>query len=110
MKTVFPIAIIKSMLTNVNFSASNMNRSFLMAIGLAFSLVSSKVSKVHGNEIFSLKRFFNRSGDGAGVGKGRTIAGVIYENYLKVRHSSIKDRFDHLLEGAQASHLGVGEQ
>ena len=23
-------------------------------------------------------------GDGAGVGKGRTIAGVIYENYLKV--------------------------
>ena len=87
-----------------------MNRSFLMAIGLAFSLVSSKVSKVHGNEIFSLKRFFNRSGDGAGVGKGRTIAGVIYENYLKVRHSSIKDRFDHLLEGAQASHLGVGEQ
>ena len=31
-------------------------------------------------------------GDGAGVGKGRTIAGVIYENYLKVssEHSLIR--------------------
>lgn len=28
-------------------------------------------------------------GDGAGVGKGRTIAGIIYENYLKGRKKSI---------------------
>ena len=26
-------------------------------------------------------------GDGAGVGKGRTIAGIIFENYLKVSWS-----------------------
>ena len=28
-------------------------------------------------------------GDGAGVGKGRTIAGVIYENYLRGRKRSL---------------------
>ena len=28
-------------------------------------------------------------GDGAGVGKGRTIAGLIYENYLKGRKKAI---------------------
>lgn len=28
-------------------------------------------------------------GDGAGVGKGRTIAGIIYENYLKGRKKAI---------------------
>ena len=28
-------------------------------------------------------------GDGAGVGKGRTIAGIIYENYLKGRKRSL---------------------
>ncbi|XP_076040208.1 protein strawberry notch isoform X2 [Oratosquilla oratoria] len=28
-------------------------------------------------------------GDGAGVGKGRTIAGIIYENYLKARKKAI---------------------
>lgn len=28
-------------------------------------------------------------GDGAGVGKGRTIAGIIYENYLKGRKKSL---------------------
>lgn len=28
-------------------------------------------------------------GDGAGVGKGRTIAGTIYENYLKGRKRAI---------------------
>lgn len=29
------------------------------------------------------------TGDGAGVGKGRTIAGIIYENYLKGRKKAI---------------------
>lgn len=29
------------------------------------------------------------SGDGAGVGKGRTIAGVIFENYMKGRKKAI---------------------
>lgn len=29
------------------------------------------------------------AGDGAGVGKGRTIAGVIFENYLKGRKRAI---------------------
>lgn len=28
-------------------------------------------------------------GDGAGVGKGRTIAGIIFENYLKGRKRSV---------------------
>jgi len=28
-------------------------------------------------------------GDGAGVGKGRTIAGIIYENYLQGRKRSL---------------------
>lgn len=28
-------------------------------------------------------------GDGAGVGKGRTIAGIIYENYLLGRKRSL---------------------
>jgi hypothetical protein len=28
-------------------------------------------------------------GDGAGVGKGRTIAGIIFENYLKGRHKAV---------------------
>lgn len=29
------------------------------------------------------------SGDGAGVGKGRTIAGIIFENYLRGRKKAI---------------------
>lgn len=29
------------------------------------------------------------AGDGAGVGKGRTIAGIIFENYLKGRKKAI---------------------
>lgn len=29
------------------------------------------------------------TGDGAGVGKGRTIAGIIFENYLKGRKKAI---------------------
>ena len=28
-------------------------------------------------------------GDGAGVGKGRTIAGIIYDNYLKGRKRAV---------------------
>jgi len=31
----------------------------------------------------------NVTGDGAGVGKGRTIAGIIYENYLRGRKRSL---------------------
>ena len=53
------------------------------------------------------------------MGKGRTIAGVIYENYLKVSrplHLSFhcnplegsSDSF--LYEGSEASYLGVSEQ
>lgn len=33
--------------------------------------------------------FMWSAGDGAGVGKGRTIAGVIFENYLKGRKRAI---------------------
>lgn len=29
------------------------------------------------------------TGDGAGVGKGRTIAGIIWENYLKGRKKAL---------------------
>lgn len=29
------------------------------------------------------------TGDGAGVGKGRTIAGIIFENYLKGRKKAL---------------------
>lgn len=32
---------------------------------------------------------FLRTGDGAGVGKGRTVAGVIFENYLKGRKKAL---------------------
>ena len=32
---------------------------------------------------------FYSSGDGAGVGKGRTIAGIIYENYLHGRKRAL---------------------
>lgn len=32
---------------------------------------------------------FMFKGDGAGVGKGRTIAGLIYENYLLGRRKSL---------------------
>jgi len=28
-------------------------------------------------------------GDGAGVGKGRTVAGIIYENYLRGRKRAL---------------------
>lgn len=33
--------------------------------------------------------FSNFKGDGAGVGKGRTIAGIIFENYLRGRKKAI---------------------
>lgn len=33
--------------------------------------------------------FFVSIGDGAGVGKGRTIAGIIFENYLRGRKKAI---------------------
>lgn len=32
---------------------------------------------------------FEFLGDGAGVGKGRTIAGIIFENYLRGRKKAI---------------------
>lgn len=35
------------------------------------------------------KNEFLSAGDGAGVGKGRTIAGIIYENYLRSRKKAI---------------------
>ena len=48
------------------------------------------------------------------MGKGRTIAGVIYENYLKVSfftlNFSLKDHVDYFIEGPQAGYLGVSEQ
>ena len=50
-------------------------------------------------------------GDGAGVGKGRTIAGVIYENYLKVSMSPFEvNYFLYIVSGSKTSHLGVCEQ
>ena len=53
-------------------------------------------------------------GDGAGVGKGRTIAGVIYENYLKVSMSSWAifevNYLLYIVSGSKTSHLGVCEQ
>jgi len=36
-----------------------------------------------------MKCLMNVAGDGAGVGKGRTIAGIIYENYLHGRKRSL---------------------
>lgn len=54
-------------------------------------------------------------GDGTGVGKGRTLAGIIYENYQKDRKKSIwvsasNDlKFDVMrdLKDIGASHIGV---
>ena len=40
-------------------------------------------------KIFTVFFFLRFAGDGAGVGKGRTIAGVIFENYLKGRKRAI---------------------
>jgi len=52
-------------------------------------------------------------GDGAGVGKGRTVSGVIFENYLKVSFINlIHDKiyfiiYMFLFIGKEEGHLGV---
>lgn len=43
----------------------------------------------HENELPNGERVGFLVGDGAGVGKGRTIAGIIYENYLRGRRRSL---------------------
>ena len=39
--------------------------------------------------IFVCLCVYYRAGDGAGVGKGRTIAGIIYQNYLEGRKKAL---------------------
>jgi len=39
--------------------------------------------------LFGVLYWYLFSGDGAGVGKGRTIAGIIFENYRKGRKKSL---------------------
>ena len=46
-------------------------------------------SQQHDNFLSDGSRAGFLIGDGAGVGKGRTIAGIIYENYLKGRKRSV---------------------
>lgn len=46
-------------------------------------------SQAHGHFLPDGSRAGFLIGDGAGVGKGRTIAGIIYENYLKGRKRAI---------------------
>jgi len=46
-------------------------------------------SQQHDNFLADGSRAGFLVGDGAGVGKGRTIAGIIYENYLKGRKRSV---------------------
>ena len=46
-------------------------------------------SQQHGTMLPSGQRAGFLVGDGAGVGKGRTIAGCIYENYLQGRKRSL---------------------
>ena len=57
-------------------------------------------------------------GDGAGVGKGRTIAGIIFENYLKVSgqftnfcsncsRNTFLSILILLLSGEEEGHLGL---
>ena len=43
----------------------------------------------HENELPNGDRVGFLIGDGAGVGKGRTIAGIIYENFLRGRRRSL---------------------
>ncbi|XP_011293576.1 protein strawberry notch [Musca domestica] len=47
------------------------------------------VSQAHDQFLPNENRAGFLLGDGVGVGKGRTIAGLIYENYLKGRHKAI---------------------
>ncbi|KAJ6650177.1 Protein strawberry notch like 1, partial [Pseudolycoriella hygida] len=48
-------------------------------------------------------------GDGAGVGKGRTIAGIIYENYLHNRHKAVWISFSNDLKyDAERDFLDIG--
>jgi hypothetical protein len=46
-------------------------------------------SQQHDNFLSDGSRAGFLIGDGAGVGKGRTIAGIIYENYLRGRKRSV---------------------
>lgn len=41
------------------------------------------------NSLWNASTLLNFIGDGAGVGKGRTIAGIIFENYLRGRKKAI---------------------
>jgi hypothetical protein len=45
--------------------------------------------KFSSGKIICNECFLYFQGDGAGVGKGRTIAGLIYENYLLGRRKSL---------------------
>ena len=65
--------------------------------------------------LLSIRNIIFLTGDGAGVGKGRTIAGIIYENYLKGRKKSIwvsvsndlKYDAERDLKDIGASHINV---
>ena len=39
--------------------------------------------------VFHIVYVYYSPGDGAGVGKGRTIAGIIYQNYLEGRKKAL---------------------
>jgi len=55
-----------------------------------FTVISIIPLKTVKEKYFSGKKcVVNLTGDGAGVGKGRTIAGIIYENYLHGRKRSL---------------------
>ncbi|XP_037040157.1 protein strawberry notch-like [Bradysia coprophila] len=65
------------------------NEGVLSALQLEAVTYASQAHERHLLESEDSQRAGFLIGDGAGVGKGRTIAGIIYENYLRGRKKSI---------------------
>lgn len=67
------------------------------------------------NVFFIFYEFYSKLGDGAGVGKGRTVAGVIFENFQLGRKKAIwisvsndlKYDAERDLKDIGAGHIGV---
>lgn len=77
------------------YSAAIVVKVFLfLRSSLLFPILKNKISSLtvpqqHETFLPNGDRAAYLIGDGAGVGKGRTIAGIIYENYLLGRKRSL---------------------
>lgn len=59
----------------------------ILALSMVVFLICESVQ--HATIKLLLLCFSCTTGDGAGVGKGRTVAGIIYENYLLGRKRAL---------------------